>query len=338
MTPERRSERPFPCHVEAEWGYRYDRCVSRVEDPIMYLTRDEVRHALPSVLDQVDLVEATYRAMARGRVEIPPKPGIHPRPNAFIHAMPAYLHDSDVAALKWVSGYPDNPSKGVPYISGLIVVNDAGTGLPTAIMDAAEITAARTAAASGVCIRAFAPQRWTDAAILGFGEQGHFHARVIKALNPDARIHVFDPRLSSAATEPDIEVHDDPRSAVRDSQLVVTAGPIVTDPHPVLARDWLSGDRLVLPIDFDFYVRADLVGSADLFIVDDIEQFDYYRKDHFAGWPSPRATVGQALEEGVGPGSVTVACNLGVGTLDAAFSAAVLDEARTSGLGRSLPR
>ena len=44
--------------------------------------------------------------MAAGRVELPPKPGIHPRQDAFIHAMPAYLEDTDVAAIKWVAGYP----------------------------------------------------------------------------------------------------------------------------------------------------------------------------------------------------------------------------------------
>ena len=82
------------------------------------------------------------------------------------------LRDDDVAALKWVAGYPENKARGLPYISGLIVVNDAETGLPAAIMDAAEITAARTAAASGVCIRKWAPERWSEVAILGCGEQG----------------------------------------------------------------------------------------------------------------------------------------------------------------------
>ena len=74
--------------------------------------------------------------------------------------MPAYLADDDVAALKWVSGYPANKARGLPYISGLIIVNDAETGFPLAVMDAAEITAARTAAASGVCIRRWAPEGW----------------------------------------------------------------------------------------------------------------------------------------------------------------------------------
>ena len=79
---------------------------------------------------QLDLVEHAYRALAAGRVELPPKPGVHPRKDSFLHAMPAYLRDEDVVTLKWVGGYPANKAKGLPYISGLIVVNDAETGLP----------------------------------------------------------------------------------------------------------------------------------------------------------------------------------------------------------------
>jgi alanine dehydrogenase len=290
-------------------------------------------------LTQVDLVEDTYRAMARGRVEMPPKPGVHPRPNAFIHAMPAYVRDRDVAALKWVSGYPENQRRGLPYISGLIVVNEAETGLPRAIMDAGEITAARTAAASGVCIRALPPDGWSDAAILGFGEQGRYHARVVAALNPRARIHVYDPRLTPDAESPavDAHVHADARSAVRDAQVVITAGPIIESPQPVLDSGWLGDGCLLLPVDFDFYLKPELA-AAELFLVDDIDQYEYYRRQgHFAGWPRAQATVGETLERG-GGGKLVVACNLGVGALDAAFADAVLTAAERAGSGERLAR
>jgi alanine dehydrogenase len=315
--------------------------VTAAQPPLVYLTREAVKAALPAVLDQVDLVADTYRAMARGRVEMPPKPGVHPRPDAFIHAMPVYLRDRDVAALKWVSGYPENPRRGLPNISGLIVVNEAETGLPRAVMDAGEITAARTAAASGVCIRALAPDGWTDAAILGFGEQGRYHARVVAALNPQARIHVYDPRLTPDAESPppaDVHVHPDARSAVRDAQVVITAGPIIESPRPALDSGWLAGGWLLLPVDFDFYLKPELVAAAELFLVDDIDQYDYYRtQGHFAGWPRAQATVGETLERGL-RGELVVACNLGVGALDAAFADAVLTAAERAGSGERLAR
>ena len=130
---------------------------------LIYLTRADVRALLPDWISQIDVVEQTYVDMSEGSVEMPPKPGIHPRKDAFIHAMPAFLGRSNVAALKWVSGYPSNKALGIPYINGLLILNEAETGVPIAVMDCVEITAARTAAASGVCVRRWAPKGWTRA-------------------------------------------------------------------------------------------------------------------------------------------------------------------------------
>jgi ornithine cyclodeaminase/alanine dehydrogenase-like protein (mu-crystallin family) len=213
--------------------------------------------------------------------------------------------------------------------------------VPRAIMDAGEITAARTAAASGACIRALAPDGWSDAALLGFGEQGRYHARVVAALNPRARIHVYDPRITpgtESAVAAEVQVHRDARSAVREAQVVISAGPIVESPQPVLDRGWLGGACLLLPIDFDFYLTPELVADAEPFLVDDVDQYEYHRaQGHFGGWPDADGTVGEALEHGIG-GDLVVACNLGVGALDAAFADAVFTAAQRSGTGRRLAR
>ena len=305
---------------------------------LLYLTRDEVARLLPPVPEQLDLVEETYRAVGAGRVELPPKPGIHPRPDSFIHAMPAYLRDDDVAALKWVAGYPANKERGLPYITGLIVLNDAETGVPAAVMDGAEITAARTAAASGVCIRRFAPRGWSRAAVLGAGEQARFHAEVLRQLNPDVAIRGWDPhreRISSLGDN--VEAAPGPREAVRAADVLVTAGPIVESPDSPLTSDWLEESSLGLPIDFDFYFSAEAVESAELFLVDDMGQFEYYRSlGHFQGWPEPAGSVGEALSRDGAPARV-VCCNLGIGALDAAFAARVLAAAREQGAGTELP-
>jgi len=303
----------------------------------VYLSRAEVAGLLPPVDEQLDLVEETYRAVGAGRVELPPKPGIHPRPDSFIHAMPAYLRDDDVAALKWVAGYPANKERGLPYISGLIVLNEADTGLPAAVMDGAEVTAARTAAASGVCIRRFAPAGWSRAAVLGAGEQGRFHLRVLRALNPELAVSAWDPHPERVAALGDVIAAAAPREAVDDAEVVVTAGPIVENPESPLGPDWLGGRVLGLPIDFDFYFNAGAVSSADLFLVDDVAQFEYYRSlGHFQGWPEPEGSVGEALSRDGAPARV-VCCNLGIGALDAAFAAHVLAAAREQGIGTDLP-
>jgi ornithine cyclodeaminase/alanine dehydrogenase len=290
------------------------------------LQRDDVAGRLPPLGQQIDLVEATYRAMARGETELPPKIGVHPRTDAFLHAMPAYIRGDEVVALKWVSGFPANPSRGLPYISGVIVVNDAETGIPVAIMDAAEITAARTAAASGVCIRAWAPAGWARAAILGCGEQARYHAAVLRHLRPGVEISAYDPLPQRVETlGGDVRRAETAEAAVAGADVVISAGPIVARSPAPLTTAWL-GDRpwLLLPIDFDLYVSAQAAASADLFVTDDVGQFEAYRgAGHFTGWPAPSASVGQALEGGR-EGSHVLACNLGVATLDAAFARAVL--------------
>jgi len=305
---------------------------------LTYLDRDDVASLLPDVLEQIDVTESTYVAMARERVELPPKPGIHPRPDAFIHAMPAYLADSDVAAVKWVSGYPGNQQLGLPYLSGLIIVNDAATGRPLAIMDAAEITAARTAAASGVCIRRWAPAGWKRVALIGAGEQGRYHVQVLRALNPAMSLVAYDASPGRVSTLPGaVEEAADPEQAVRGADVVVTCAPILKHPEPVIEPSWLSGDCLVLPVDFDATVQLAAIANAPL-LVDDLGQFEYYRaQGHFQGWPEPSTSVGAAVltKMQFARGRV-VCCNLGVGALDAAFGANVLAAERVAGKGIQL--
>jgi ornithine cyclodeaminase/alanine dehydrogenase len=304
---------------------------------LLFLSRTEVGGLLPGTHEQLDLVEHAYRALAAGRVELPPKPGVHPRKDSFLHAMPAYLRDEDVVTLKWVAGYPANKARGLPYITGLIVVNDAETGLPVAIMDGAEITAARTAAASGVCVRRFAPDGWSRAAILGCGEQGLFHARLLHELNPGVAIRAWDPHPERVERLDELaEAASGWEDALVDAEVIVTAGPIVEDPDSPLRPEHLGERWLALPIDFDFYVGPDVVAAADLFLADDVDQFEYYREQgHFQSWPIPEGNVGEGLGREGSPTRV-VCCNLGIGALDAAFANAVLARARSARIGTSL--
>lgn len=289
------------------------------------ISRAEVARLLPPIREQIAIVERTFRALAAGRVEMPPKTAVHPREDAFCHAMPSYLMDEDVVALKWVSGYPQNPSKQLPYIAGLIVLNDPATGLPRAVLDGGEITAARTAAASALCVEAFAPAGWSRAAILGAGEQGRHHAGVLRQLNPGCEIVGYD--LVGERVErlcEDAIVAGDPLEAVRDAQVVVTAGPILKEPTPVLSGDVLAQNCLLLPIDFDSYIQAAVVEGADRFVVDSIEQFEYYRSlGYFRDWPVAEVNLGDALGS-TSHGGRVVCANLGVGALDAAFAHAVM--------------
>jgi ornithine cyclodeaminase/alanine dehydrogenase len=308
-----------------------------VSNPIRYLSREHVRSLLPAAAEQIDLTARTYETMAAGRVQLPPKPGLHPRADGWLHAMPVYLEDEDVVALKWVGGRARNTSRGLPYISGLIALNDPETSRVVAVMDAAEITAARTAAASGVCIRRFVRDGWSRVAIIGFGAQGQAHARLLDAMNPGVSIAVYSRTAPETGAFAQVTSVSTVAEAVAGADIVVTALPLASDHAALVDVDAVPDGVLVLPLDFDTSVDRELVNAAALY-VDDVGQFEHYRElGHFTGWQAPLGSVGDALatsERPVRP----LCCNLGVGALDAAFAAVVLERALAQGVGVELER
>jgi ornithine cyclodeaminase/alanine dehydrogenase len=87
------------------------------EMKLLYLSRRDVEQVNVRMADIIQALEQMFIEKGQGKVEMPPKPGIHTQPDAFIHAMPAYIPSLNSAGIKWVSGYPENQKKGLPYIS-----------------------------------------------------------------------------------------------------------------------------------------------------------------------------------------------------------------------------
>jgi ornithine cyclodeaminase/alanine dehydrogenase-like protein (mu-crystallin family) len=138
---------------------------------LLYLSRQDVEQIDLPMATIIERLEAAFAEKGAGRTEMPPKPGIHTQPDAFIHAMPAYIPALQAAGMKWVSGYPANQAAGLPYISGLLILNDPQTGIPRCVMDCTWITAQRTAAASAVAARHLCGRcRWTPTRRLGHSD------------------------------------------------------------------------------------------------------------------------------------------------------------------------
>jgi len=86
---------------------------------ILYLSRADVEAARVPMQAIIERLEIAFGEKGRGNVEMPPKPGIHPGPpgsDNFIHAMPASVPALRAAGVKWVSGFPGNPNRGLPYV------------------------------------------------------------------------------------------------------------------------------------------------------------------------------------------------------------------------------
>jgi ornithine cyclodeaminase/alanine dehydrogenase len=325
---------------------------------LRYFTADHVAQAMPDLDARLALAERTLVALV-ANAQLPPKIAIHPRPDgSFVHAMPAHLRGkdpdggADLVGMKWVAGYATNNELGLPAINALVVLNEPMTGLPVAILDGGPITAARTAAVSGVAIRRFAPvlDRRPRAALIGAGVQGRSHVPVLGHLLPGVELVVFDRQperaqaLAEAAGDTDgigsVAVAVDARAAVDGADVVVTAasfGPV----RQVMTAEWLAPNALVVPVDYATYCAAEVARDAALFLVDHREQFLANRDAGlFEGYPDPTATIGEALLARTPRPSAgrVVATHLGVGLADLVFGEAIVRHAGELGLGIELPR
>ena len=320
-------------------------------ETILYLSRQDVESVGLPMLSIIDALEQMFAEKGEGRVEMPPKPGIHTRKDAFIHAMPAYIPSLESAGVKWISGYPGNQAKGLPYITGLLILNDPETGIPTAIMDATWITAQRTGAATAVAARHLARPDSTTAGIIACGVQGRSNLQALACVFSLTRVRAFDlhrdaaerfAREMSAELELDIEIVADPRQAVVDTDLVVTSGPILKKPTPVIEADWLAPGAFACPVDFDSYWTGAALRQADKLATDDVGQLGYYREaGYFGDTPAPYADLGQIVA-GLEPGREhenerTIAINLGLALEDMATAMPVVARAVELGLGMRLP-
>ena len=315
-------------------------------ESIRYLSRADVEAVGLSGVDVIDILEAAFRAKRAGDVEMPPKIGVHPREDAFIHAMPAYLSDSDAVGLKWVAGYPSNQPLGIPYIHGLLVLSDAGTGRPVSVMDATWITEMRTAAASMLGIRALADGPVEVIGIIGCGRQGSVHLELAAQVFPTLRrVALFDRHperaaaLAAAHPRLDAQVASAAEEIGAGAHVVVSSAAIVRDPERPLRREHLSDATVACAVDFDATLSEDLFEDAGMFVVDDVAQYRYYRQQgYFAGYPPEATELAEVLAaEAPHPRGLKVYVPLGIALEDVAVAAEINRRAVEAGLGRALP-
>src|SRR5512136_2304069 len=167
---------------------------------VLYLSQADVTRVNLDMATVISLLETAFREKGAGKVEMPPKPGIHTMPDAFIHAMPAFIPALRSAGIKWVSGYPENYKRSLPYIGGLLILNDDETGLPYAVMDCTWITAYRTGAASALAAKYLANPNSEVAGILACGVQGRTNLEALKCVFPLKRAYAYDLRSDVQTT------------------------------------------------------------------------------------------------------------------------------------------
>ena len=323
-----------------------------MKDELIYLSAADVARVLPTPSELLDMLEAMFRHKVQGTAEMPPKLGIHPKSDSFLHAMPASVPPMSAVGIKWASAYPGNASLGLPQVSGLMIMNDIASGIASAVLDGSVITAARTAAASVLAARFLARPDSDTLGILGCGVQGRSHLKAFVSEFSLRRAIVFDvsPDIAqrfalemSNQYSIDVVAASSARESVETCDMVVTAGPITNPPHATIRAGWLQPGGFAASIDYGSYWHRDAVAEMDVLCTDDVAQYASHRKSgYLQGLPEIGLELAELVSGGC-PGRTdssqrTFTCNLGIALEDVVVAKEVVDRARNAGIGMILPR
>ena len=174
----------------------------------------------------LDAVRDGFVAYARGEWSMPPKVYVPAYPAGDFRAMPAL--GGGYAALKWVTSFPANPERGLPTVTGLVLLSDASDGSLVAIFDAGAVTALRTGAAAVLAAQTLG-QPGTSS-VVGAGVNGRAAARTFAATGVEVLLwDVDESRARAAAEELGASV-----AASREEALAAEVVVTVTPGHEVL--------------------------------------------------------------------------------------------------------
>ena len=309
------------------------------------LDRDALRHALrPAMAD-----------VSAGRASMPPRIAATVADRGLLAAMPAHLPTGGLAA-KLVSLFPGNAGGPLPTHQAVVVVFDAESGQPVAVMDGTSITTLRTAAGSALSAELLAREDAATLAILGTGVQARAHAEAIVRVRPIRRIRVAGRNrdhaasLSSALEESlgvPVQAVDSCAEACAGADLVCAA---THSPDPVVCRDYLSPGVHVTSVGYNTAGReVDSATVVDAMVV--VESRDAVLAPPPAGSNDLRTPMDQGL---IGPGhieaevgeillgtkagrtspeQITLYKSVGIAAQDLAAAQLVLSAAREQNLG-----
>lgn len=316
---------------------------------ILWLTREECIQAGPTVDETLEIVRKAMIAHGKHEYEMPAKIGIHPFDDVFFHAMPAYVPGNLACGMKWIECFPRNPREyGLPQTTGLLIMNDIVTGVPTAVMDCTWLTAMRTPAVTALSAEALHPHAKTFG-MFGCGVQGIYHIRfIVKTLKELEAIYIYD--VNPEAMDKLIEAVKDEVSVpiikassveevVRSCEVLSSATIIVREPLYLAKKEWVRKGQTILPCDLNTFWDPFIALEADKYIVDSIDEHELFAgMGYFPdGLPKVVAETGEilaGLKEGRTSEDQLIVCsNIGISVNDVAMGQAILTNAFKQGLG-----
>ena len=224
---------------------------------------DAVLSAVPAE-SAVERTRLAFERHAAGEWVMPAKVYLDAPPDGDFRAMPA--RGDGFALLKWVTSFPGNPARGLPVVTGALLLSSAETGELLAVMDCAAVTSLRTGAAAAVSAVALASDGASSVGLVGCGVNGSWAARCLAAAGYGEGV-CFDPRDEAAASlaqELGWVAGDRDQAVAQD--VVVTVTPASS---PVIARADLRPGQHLAVLGADAHgkaeVEADALAACSLF-------------------------------------------------------------------------
>lgn len=294
--------------------------------------------------------ETAFRALAQGRATQPAPLGMEiPAVEGEVHVKGAYLKGESTFAFKLATGFYRNPDRGLPTGSGLVLVLDARTGFPLALLeDDGYLTELRTAGAGALAVRQLAPEEIEAVAFVGAGTQARFQARALAGVRSWDETRVWGPhpegreayrREMAPELGHPVRTYELVEEAVDGADVVVTVTP---SREPLVRADSLVPGATVIAVGADGPAKRELepgvMGRADLVVVDSLKQCLELGELHHAVEAGAAAAADVHAElgrvvTGEAPGRTdrgqSIVCDLtGVGAQDAAIAALAWERVR----------
>ncbi|MHA1154130.1 MAG: ornithine cyclodeaminase family protein [Alphaproteobacteria bacterium] len=312
---------------------------------LLYLCDADIQATGLSLAEVEAAVEAVLAAKAAGRAAMKPKLSLHAPGGALFLASAGVLSEPAYGGVKWV-GVADAATSGLPHIAGTVLLNDAASGMPVAILDARWITGVRTAAITAVAARRLARPESARIGFIACGLQARAHLAALRLHFPLTTLRAYSRRLSTAQNFAEearaqglaAETVADPRDAVAGMDIVISSTPVVPRTEPFLDAAWLEAGSFAGMVDLGLSWISESLPALDLVVTDDIAQAGSER----LAYTEPYHGEVAGLVAGNLPGRANAAQRnalvfAGLGLADVAVAAAVYERARERGIGRALP-
>jgi len=323
---------------------------------VTLLSELEIRSCVGYDREALEAVELGFTRLAEGRAFAPPVIAIEiPEYNGEVDIKTAYIEGLDSFAVKVASGFPDNPARGLPWGTGMMVLISAETGfLQALLVDNGYLTELRTGLAGAIAADRLAPEEIDTAGVIGSGSQARHQMRALHMVRRFERLLVYGVIAEEVARYADemeqelgvtVEIAPTAEQVVRGSDVVVTTTPAR---EPYLAATWLHLGLHVTCMGADMPSKqelfADCLGKADRVVCDRKSQCLTLGELHHAvdGGILAEDEVDELGEitSGAKPGrtsddQITICDLTGVGVQDTAIARLAYRRAIAGGLGKS---